>query len=139
MQGAIFSVIGMGAGITGTTLSNGLLALRKRLDPEFESPNKPPNVLKNAGTWATHMGVSSNFRYQAINGFDMVGPGLGAKRVFNQWSCMHQLSATFRLCWSCHGASSCINGAMLITTLGHKALGFLIKPGQTSCGDAASL
>ena len=62
----------MGAGITGTTLSNGLLTLRKRMDPEFESPNKPPNVLKNAGTWATHMGISSNLRYQAINGFDMV-------------------------------------------------------------------
>ena len=62
----------MGAGITGTTLSNGLLTLRKRMDPNFESPNKPPNVLKNAGTWATHMGISSNFRYQAINGFDMV-------------------------------------------------------------------
>jgi hypothetical protein len=68
----VFSVVGFAAGIIGTATSNGLLALRKRLDPGFESQNAAPNVLLNAGTWAAHMGVSSNARYQVLNGLDMV-------------------------------------------------------------------
>ncbi len=64
--------MGFAAGIVGTSLSNGLLAIRQRLDPEFESQNKPPNILLNSGTWAAHMGVSSNIRYQMLNGLDMV-------------------------------------------------------------------
>jgi hypothetical protein len=35
-KGGIFSVIGLGAGLLGTTLSNGLLATRKRLNPGFQ-------------------------------------------------------------------------------------------------------
>jgi Protein RETICULATA-related len=53
-------------------MSNGLIALRSRLDKNFKSQNKPPNVVLNAGTWAAHMGISSNLRYQMINGLDMV-------------------------------------------------------------------
>ena len=73
LQGMVFAIVGFAAGIVGTSLSNGLLAVRQRLDPTFESQNKPPNILLNAGTWATHMGVSSNVRYQLLNGMDMVG------------------------------------------------------------------
>ena len=73
LQGMVFALVGFAAGIVGTSLSNGLLAIRQRLDPTFKSQNKPPNILLNAGTWATHMGVSSNFRYQLLNGMDMVG------------------------------------------------------------------
>ena len=65
-------MVGFAAGIVGTSLSNGLLAVRQRLEPDFESQNKPPNILLNAGTWAAHMGVSSNIRYQMLNGLDMV-------------------------------------------------------------------
>ena len=72
MQGLVFGVVGFAAGIVGTSLSNGLLAVRKRLDPDFESQNKAPNILLNAGTWAAHMGVSSNVRYQMLNRLDMV-------------------------------------------------------------------
>ena len=28
----------------------------------------------NAATWAAHMGVSSNLRYQVLNGIDMARP-----------------------------------------------------------------
>lgn len=38
LQGAVFSVIGMGAGVVGTATSNGLLALRKRVDPSYATP-----------------------------------------------------------------------------------------------------
>lgn len=72
LQGLLFALVGMGAGLMGTAVSNGLLILRQKLDPKFVPQNKTPNVLLNAATWATHMGLSSNIRYQMLNGVDMV-------------------------------------------------------------------
>jgi hypothetical protein len=71
-KGGIFAFIGMCAGLIGTATSNGLLGLRMKLDPSFKSQNTPPNVMANASCWALHMGVSSNLRYQMLNGVDMV-------------------------------------------------------------------
>jgi hypothetical protein len=71
-QGVVFAVVGFAAALVGTVMSNGLIALRSRLDKNFKSQNKPPNVVLNAGTWAAHMGISSNLRYQMINGLDTV-------------------------------------------------------------------
>lgn len=71
-QGVVFAVVGFAAALVGTAMSNGLIAARSRLDKNFKSQNKPPNVILNAGTWAAHMGVSANLRYQVINGLDMV-------------------------------------------------------------------
>lgn len=42
------------------------------MDPAFETPNKPPPTVLNALTWALHMGVSSNLRYQTLNGVEFV-------------------------------------------------------------------
>ncbi|KAG0467406.1 hypothetical protein HPP92_018986 [Vanilla planifolia] len=42
------------------------------MDPSFEPPNKPPPTLLNAATWAVHMGVSSNLRYQTLNGVEFL-------------------------------------------------------------------
>lgn len=72
VQGCIFAVVGMAAGIVGTAASNGLIAVRKALDPKFVPQNELPNIPLNAAAWATHMGVSSNLRYQLLNGFEMV-------------------------------------------------------------------
>ncbi|KAL9227861.1 hypothetical protein vseg_003503 [Gypsophila vaccaria] len=71
-KGAVFAAVGFAAGLVGTAVSNGLIAVRKKMDPEFETPNKPPPTLLNAVTWALHMGISSNFRYQALNGVEYV-------------------------------------------------------------------
>lgn len=71
-KGAVFAFIGMCAGLVGTATSNGLLTLRKKMDPTFKPQNTPPNVLANASCWALHMGVSSNLRYQLLNGMDML-------------------------------------------------------------------
>ena len=76
MQGAVFAGVGFAAGLVGTAMSNGLLAARKKLDPEFKSQNEAPDVALNAATWAAHMGVSSNLRYQVLNGIDMARPAL---------------------------------------------------------------
>lgn len=69
-KGATFAVVGFAAGLAGTAISNGLIAMRKRMDPVFETPNKAPPTLLNAATWALHMGVSSNLRYQTLNGVE---------------------------------------------------------------------
>ncbi len=45
------------------------------LNPDYHFPtvqNEAPSVVGNASCWALHMGLSSNFRYQALNGLDMV-------------------------------------------------------------------
>lgn len=36
-KGAVFALIGLCAGLVGTAMSNGLLALRKKLDPSYQS------------------------------------------------------------------------------------------------------
>ncbi|PWA57649.1 hypothetical protein CTI12_AA409540 [Artemisia annua] len=71
-KGTLFAAVGLGAGLAGTALSNGLIKMRKKMDPNFESPNKPPPMLLNAVTWAIHMGVSSNLRYQTLNGIEFL-------------------------------------------------------------------
>ncbi|KAL2319439.1 hypothetical protein Fmac_028408 [Flemingia macrophylla] len=71
-KGGLFAAVGLGAGLLGTAISNGLIAARKRVDPTFQSPNKPPPTLLNAFTWAAHMGLSSNLRYQTLNGVEFL-------------------------------------------------------------------
>ena len=83
-KGGVFAAVGFGAGVAGTTTSNCLLAVRERLG--HPSPNTPPAVLANAGCWAAHMGVSSNLRYQALNGLDAALAPLLPGNVFKLWS-----------------------------------------------------
>ncbi|KAI7743268.1 LOW QUALITY PROTEIN: hypothetical protein M8C21_017940, partial [Ambrosia artemisiifolia] len=64
--------VGFAAGLVGTTLSNGLIKIRKKMDPGFESPNKAPPTVLNAVTWAIHMGLSANLRYQSLNGVEFL-------------------------------------------------------------------
>ncbi|KAL2479368.1 Protein of unknown function (DUF3411) [Abeliophyllum distichum] len=71
-KGTLFAAVGFAAGLAGTALSNGLLTMRKKMDPNFETPNKPPPPVLNAITWAIHMGLSSNFRYQTLNGIEFL-------------------------------------------------------------------
>ena len=42
------------------------------MDPNFETPNKQPPTVLNAMTWAIHMGVNSNLRYQTLNGIEFL-------------------------------------------------------------------
>lgn len=71
-KGTIFAAVGFAAGLVGTALSNGLIAMRRKMDPTFETPNKPPPTVLNAVTWALHMGISSNLRYQTLNGVEFL-------------------------------------------------------------------
>jgi hypothetical protein len=65
-----FAVVGFAAGLVGTALSNVLLSLRKKVDPNFVPQNQSPPTVLNAATWALHMGLSSNLRYQTLNGLE---------------------------------------------------------------------
>lgn len=87
MQGFLFAFVGMCAGLTGTAISNTLLLLRQKLDPKFQSQNEAPNVPLNAATWAAHMGISSNVRYQVLNGLDMVSPSPHLQCPFHSHLC----------------------------------------------------
>ncbi|KAL1193788.1 Protein RETICULATA-RELATED 2 [Cardamine amara subsp. amara] len=71
-KGMVFATVGLAAGLVGTAISNGLIILRKKMDPSFETPNKPPPTLLNSLTWAAHMGVSANVRYQTLNGAEFL-------------------------------------------------------------------
>lgn len=60
--------------------------LRKKMDPDYDGNASPPLVL-NAATWALHMGLSSNLRYQALNGLEFLlaprmHPGIFKTGVF---------------------------------------------------------
>lgn len=69
-KGGQFAVVGFCAGLVGTTISNTLIMIRKKMDPDFVVQNSPPPTLLNALTWALHMGLSSNSRYQSLNGLE---------------------------------------------------------------------
>ena len=69
-KGAVFAVVGFSAGLLGTLISNVLIGTRKRMDPSFKPQNAAPPTVLNAATWALHMGLSSNLRYQAVNGLE---------------------------------------------------------------------
>ncbi|CAN6453809.1 unnamed protein product [Victoria cruziana] len=71
-KGVVFAAVGFVAGLVGTAISNTLIALRKRMYSAFEPQNKAPPTLLNALTWAAHMGVSSNLRYQTLNGVELL-------------------------------------------------------------------
>ncbi|TXG57487.1 hypothetical protein EZV62_015316 [Acer yangbiense] len=71
-KGVVFASVGFAAGFVGTSISNGLIKLRKKMDPTFETPNKAPPPILNSLTWALHMGISSNLRYQTLNGVEFM-------------------------------------------------------------------
>ncbi|KAI4372948.1 hypothetical protein MLD38_011126 [Melastoma candidum] len=71
-KGTVFAAVGFAACIFGTAISNGLIKMRKKMDPSFETLNKPPPTMLNAVSWAMHMGFSSNFQYQTLNGIEFL-------------------------------------------------------------------
>ena len=71
-KGSTFAVVGFAAGLAGTVICNGLISLRRKMDPDFEIPSNPPPAVLNALTWSIHMGLSSNLRYQSLNGMEFL-------------------------------------------------------------------
>ncbi|OIV98529.1 hypothetical protein TanjilG_12115 [Lupinus angustifolius] len=71
-KGSILAVAGLAAGLVGTLLSNGLTKMRVKLEENVGPTKKSPPIVLNALTWAAHMGISTNLRYQSLNGIEFV-------------------------------------------------------------------
>lgn len=80
-KGVVFAAVGFAAGLVGTAISNGLIMMRKKMDPNFETPNKPPPTVLNAITWTTHMGLSSKSYSFTDQSRIFVGRGVSSVRV----------------------------------------------------------
>ncbi len=67
---AQYMVIGVVAGIVGTAITYGLIEGRKALDKQY-APKRPlPDVLPNALAWGAFMALSSNTRFQIVEGME---------------------------------------------------------------------
>eukprot|EP00210_Caulerpa_lentillifera_P000683 g660.t1 len=95
-KGFVFGLVGIWSGLVGTAMSNGLILLRKRVDPEFEPQNKAPNVAMNALAWGAHMSLSANTRYQMLYGLDLVlMPVMGSKLFLAYSAAIRTLNNAF--------------------------------------------
>lgn len=77
-KGVLFSICGFAGSVAGTTLSQGLLLVRKKVKAsrgdmvEEEEERELPNILANSAAWAGFMFVSANPRYQAVSGMERI-------------------------------------------------------------------
>ncbi|GBG92008.1 hypothetical protein CBR_g54103 [Chara braunii] len=74
VKGAQYGLAGFLCGLVGQGMANSLMSFKRRLNKggnEVADVPIPP-LLKTAACWALFMGVSSNLRYQMINGMERV-------------------------------------------------------------------
>lgn len=77
-----YGVAGFLCGIIGQGLASSVMTLKRKLKNTEEDEVAVPSILKSAALWAVFMGVSSNTRYQIINGLERVVEGsIVSKRV----------------------------------------------------------
>ena len=69
-KGSLFAFCGFLGSLGGTTLSFLLLKVRQLIDPVNNADKPLPNVLTNSLGWASFMFVSTNPRYQIVNGLE---------------------------------------------------------------------
>ncbi|XP_010251654.1 PREDICTED: protein RETICULATA-RELATED 3, chloroplastic-like [Nelumbo nucifera] len=121
-KGTLFAAVGFAAGLVGTAISTGLIKMRKKMDPNFETPNKPPPTVLNAITWAIHMGLSSNLRYQTLNGVEFLLekglPSLGFKASVVVLRCLNNLlgGASFVILARLTGSQKVQEGKAVVST-----------------------
>lgn len=69
--GAQYAIIGVVAGIVGTAITYGIIESRKYLDKSYKPERPLPAVLPNSAGWGTFMAVSSNTRFQIVEGMEL--------------------------------------------------------------------
>ncbi|BBM98337.1 hypothetical protein MPTK1_1g12710 [Marchantia polymorpha subsp. ruderalis] len=69
-----YGVAGFSCGLIGQGVASSVMLLKRKLKTSNEHSEelKVPNVLTSAAVWAVFMSVSSNTRYQIINGLERV-------------------------------------------------------------------
>ncbi|XP_050212667.1 protein RETICULATA, chloroplastic-like [Mercurialis annua] len=70
-KGVLYGSVGFGCGIVGQGIAN-LIMTAKRSIKKSEDDIPVPPLLKSAALWGVFLAVSSNIRYQIINGLERV-------------------------------------------------------------------
>lgn len=69
--GAQYAAIGFVAGIVGTAITYAIIEGRKRLETNYKPERPLPAVLPNSAAWGSFMAVSSNTRFQIVEGMEL--------------------------------------------------------------------
>ena len=67
-NGAKLFVVGTGASLIGTGFTNGIIAARKALDPNYVQKGEDMDIVRQSAAYGLYMSVSSNLRYQLLAG-----------------------------------------------------------------------
>lgn len=79
--GLQYAAMGFAGGLVGTAITYGLIEARKRLEKGY-SPERPlPDVISNSAAWGVFMAVSSNTRFQIVEGIEQAIAKVAAGRA----------------------------------------------------------
>jgi Protein RETICULATA-related len=74
--GAQYAAIGMVAGLVGTAITYGLIESRKALDKGYVPERPMPPLFASSAGWAAFMALSSNTRFQLVEGIERLLPAV---------------------------------------------------------------
>ena len=80
-KGSLFAFCGFLGSVGGTSLAFALLKVRQLIDPANNADKPLPNVINNSLGWASFMFVSTNPRYQVVNGLERAISGAASPAV----------------------------------------------------------
>ncbi|GLJ05090.1 hypothetical protein SUGI_0010780 [Cryptomeria japonica] len=81
-KGIQYGAVGFGCGIIGQGIANSIMTLKRKLKKSEEHDVAVPPLIKSAALWGVFLAVSSNSRYQIVNGLErVVESSILAKRV----------------------------------------------------------
>lgn len=80
-KGIQYGAVGFGCGLIGQGIANSIMCLKRKMK-SCESDVPVPPLVKSAALWGVFLAVSSNTRYQVVNGLERVVEGSAvAKRL----------------------------------------------------------
>lgn len=80
-KGVLYGSVGFGCGLIGQGIANTIMTAKRSIRKSDEDIPVPP-LIKSAALWGIFLAVSSNTRYQVINGLEFLVEGSSiAKRV----------------------------------------------------------
>ncbi|KAG2333514.1 hypothetical protein Bca52824_004694 [Brassica carinata] len=80
-KGLLYGSVGFGCGLIGQGIANLIMTAKRSIKKSEEDVPVPP-LFKSAALWGVFLGLSSNARYQIINGLERVVEGsTAAKRI----------------------------------------------------------
>ncbi|KAK2972276.1 hypothetical protein RJ640_014334 [Escallonia rubra] len=70
-KGVLYGLVGFGCGLIGQGIANLIMTAKRNINKSEEDIPVPP-LMKSAALWGVFLAVSSNTRYQIINGLERV-------------------------------------------------------------------